>query len=307
MERTAEFDAFGPWILAVTSVDDVPRAFRSYPFRFGGEMTIVKVPKDIARRDANPAMHLYDRILIVTHSEFVALDRVDDSFHERTVAIADIAIVECGSELLDGWLVVTSVTGETTRLEYNGSSRPVIQNLVDLLVAGATDGKRTTGVSDSMDLDALGAEDTALVNLFRAASRRRPLAIVATHRGQLSRRPRTFLERVKGVRPLLSGLVLCENPSELVLLCRRDWEHTSPKRDLSTREIVVLKRHVSLIESSPKAEAEPSAILRISAGESHIEAIIPSDASPLARQSVTPLLRPAGYHPRPIEIGTASR
>ena len=53
VQRTAEFDAFGPWLLEVTSSDGWPRAFRDYPFAFAS-ILVSKEPRNVTRREANP-------------------------------------------------------------------------------------------------------------------------------------------------------------------------------------------------------------------------------------------------------------
>lgn len=58
--RVSEYDRFGPWIDEVLDLEDVPRLFRSHPVDFDAARLVLKVPRDIARRDANAAMNLYD-------------------------------------------------------------------------------------------------------------------------------------------------------------------------------------------------------------------------------------------------------
>ena len=62
--RTAEYDAFGPWILKVATFDDVPPLFRAAANLDGAKLAL-KIPRQIERRNANPRMNLYDQLLIV--------------------------------------------------------------------------------------------------------------------------------------------------------------------------------------------------------------------------------------------------
>ena len=101
-ERSSEWDAFGPWILPVTREEDVPRAFRSYPFGFDERGRILKVPRNIERRDASPGMHLYDQMLITDRDRLTILTRVDDGHAVSRVPSASIVAVEFGTELLQG-------------------------------------------------------------------------------------------------------------------------------------------------------------------------------------------------------------
>jgi len=70
--RTAEFDAFGPWILQVSTYDDVPPLFRTVANLDGANLAL-KIPRRIDRRDANP--DLYDQLLIVRDQGMDVLTR----------------------------------------------------------------------------------------------------------------------------------------------------------------------------------------------------------------------------------------
>ncbi|MCU1433145.1 MAG: hypothetical protein JWP95_2250, partial [Actinotalea sp.] len=55
-DSTAEYDAFGPWILEVRAVDDLPALFSRHPLDLGSARLVLKVPRQIARRDAHAGM-----------------------------------------------------------------------------------------------------------------------------------------------------------------------------------------------------------------------------------------------------------
>ena len=61
--RVSEYDAFGPWIDEVFAPEDVPRLFRNHALDFDAARLVLKVPRDIVRRDATPDMDLYDYLL----------------------------------------------------------------------------------------------------------------------------------------------------------------------------------------------------------------------------------------------------
>jgi hypothetical protein len=51
---TPEYDAFGPWVDPVRTAEEVPPLYRDHPVDLAGSRLVLKVPRDIARRDATP-------------------------------------------------------------------------------------------------------------------------------------------------------------------------------------------------------------------------------------------------------------
>jgi hypothetical protein len=278
VERTAEYDAFGPWILPIRGADEVPRAFHEYPFAFASDAIIVKIPRDIERREANPNMHLYDRVLVLTDDSLTALERLDDGFTSASIATDAVCIVEFGSELLAGWLNVASVDGSRIEVPFNGSSRDIMATFVDRLLP------RPSGslASHRLELDALGPDESGLVNLYRSAARRRSLRILARHPGQTLKGNTSLIDRLRRSIPRLSGLVLCESDTELVFLGRRHWVRRSPKPDVSTRETIIVRRHLSSVSVAPSPALEGISNVTIGVGAASIELAVPTGNDALA-------------------------
>ena len=78
MRRTQEFDEFGPWILEVERPEDVPRLYRGHPLDLGSAELVLKVPRRIWRRDANPDMDLYDYLIVAGGDSMTVLSRRGD-------------------------------------------------------------------------------------------------------------------------------------------------------------------------------------------------------------------------------------
>ena len=79
--RSAEFDAFGPWVDQVRNASEVPGLYRDYPVDFATSRLVLKVPRNISRRDALPTMDLYDHLLIAGPEALVVLSRAHDRLH----------------------------------------------------------------------------------------------------------------------------------------------------------------------------------------------------------------------------------
>jgi len=87
---TAEFDAFGPWIDEVRTASAVPRLYRDYPLDLDAARLVLKVPRNIARRDALPTMDLYDHLLVVGPHDLTVLSA-------RTAGTARLTLAMTGS------------------------------------------------------------------------------------------------------------------------------------------------------------------------------------------------------------------
>lgn len=131
-QRTAEFDAFGPWIYEVTAPEDIPRIFRTHPVDLESALLVLKVPRNIARRDANPTTDLYDHLLIAAETGLTILTRVESDVSVTTVTWDDVVAVSTCVDLLDGLLTVLTVRGPV-HVPFNGSSQEAVLALVAIV------------------------------------------------------------------------------------------------------------------------------------------------------------------------------
>ncbi len=191
---TGEYARFGPWVDEVTSADELPRLYRDHPIDFLAALLVLKVPRNIARRDATPDMDLYDHVVVLEHDRLTVLSRIvagagrrDGSgwpYDVRTVPVPDVVAVRDVVSLLDATLTVHARDGALISLRYNGSARANVDRLVNALHALIAVGDQGTvggallaavGVrpADERGLD-LGSADVSLVSDFRAAARANP-------------------------------------------------------------------------------------------------------------------------------------
>lgn len=139
--RSSEYDLFGPWIDVVEHEHQIPRLYRAYGVDLDATEIVLKVPRNIARRDANPQMDLYDHLLILNQNTLTVLSRHTGKavapalgFHVHEVPIADVAAVGTSVNLLDGELALARRSGEVFRLNFNGSSHQRIDDLSNRLM-----------------------------------------------------------------------------------------------------------------------------------------------------------------------------
>ncbi|WP_024285600.1 hypothetical protein [Cellulomonas sp. KRMCY2] len=145
----SEFDRFGPWIDEVHVPEDVPRLFRAYPIDLGAARVVLKVPRNIARRDATADMDLYDHLLVLEQDQLTVLSRHavtatrgvrsadGPGYDVLTVPLVDVVAIHDVVNLLDGRLTVATSAGASVTVRYNGAARAKVNRLVDELRAGA--------------------------------------------------------------------------------------------------------------------------------------------------------------------------
>jgi hypothetical protein len=186
MQRTAEFDAFGPWIDEVTDAEGVPRLFQSHPVDLASALLTIKVPRNISRRDADPSMDLYDHLVVVDGAGVTVLSRVEDprtrtgtvppsSFTTQVLTWSDVTGVTVSTEFVDG-LLTLHTAGRAVTVPFNGSSLPIVDRLVTLVRSRYGSDATTTGDVGSgrrtADLDATPPELPAVERELQAVHRR---------------------------------------------------------------------------------------------------------------------------------------
>lgn len=302
--RTREYDRFGPWIDEVRGDDDVPRLYRDHPIDFASAQLVLKVPRNIARRDATPEMDLYDHLLVVEPARLVVLSRGEDGpgarraggaagYRVRSVAFHQVAAVRHTVDLLDGRLTVRTTDGAALTVRYNGSARAAVDRLVDhLRVATAVAGPTTTGWALLAAARAhppaplaLGRDDTALAGDFREASRPRPdLGLWAWHGRQ---RVAPSRPGVLGARRLshalspmtLHGAVVAGDADTMEVFGRHDWLVRGTKPVHSASRLVVPLSAPERLRLAPHSAYDGAASVEITAGAASTVVTVPVGSS----------------------------
>lgn len=236
--RTEEFDAFGPWVLAVRTAQEVPPLFRQHPVDPASAAVVLKVPRRIDRRDADPTMHLYDHLLVVDDAGLTVLSRspgAPGGFLARVLAADALLSIEESADLLDARLVVHAVGAPVLTVPFNGASR----DTVDLLVAAlrerwAPPAAVPTAAADHATRTAIPgtlADDLSLVALLREVEAQEPgMRVLAAH-PRMTVRPGArggasgaLTRAMHALWPMhLQAAVVCSDGRELLVLHRRHW------------------------------------------------------------------------------------
>ncbi|MDO8106559.1 hypothetical protein Q6348_05040 [Isoptericola sp. b441] len=258
-ERTEEFDAFGPWVYRVRTDGEVPRLFRRFAPDPASATMVIKIPRGIARRDANPQMDLYDHLVGLRGDRLTLLSRAPGEAHgvrRREVATDRIVALEDSVELLDGRLSVRVLDEKPMTVGYNGASRDVVGEFVAALRSAIRGGPppEATGPAPELGLEDLWP-DVALTTEYRELVRAEPaMGMRAAHARRVVEpvEPSTVSRLLHRWWPMwLQGAVVCSDPSELLVLHRRSWWVRGGKPVHSIARTSVPLGHVLPVETVP--------------------------------------------------------
>lgn len=148
--EVSEYDRFGPWVDEILVSEEIPRLFRPYPVDLSATRLVLKVPRGIARRDAFAGMDLYDHLVILDADSLTLLSRrqakaapgPEESrggfdFGVLAVPLAEVVAIRDDLNLLDGRVTVSTSSGASIAVPYNGSAHDMATRLVNELRADA--------------------------------------------------------------------------------------------------------------------------------------------------------------------------
>jgi hypothetical protein len=273
--RTPEHDAFGPWILTVRTADEVPPLFRPHGAEPFTARLVLKVPRDIARRDTDPSMDLYDRLLVVRDRDLEVLTRVGTGFEAVRIPFPDLVAVRDSVDLLDGMLTLHAADGTAVPVPYNGVSADVVADLAELLVglAGATHADAPAdalpGSTCPPRVD-LGKDEQGVASeAWRLAAQDPGLRILASHpRIPLRRAASGPLSALRSLRPMsLAGAVAACTPHELLVITRRERILRRRTATLSLDRLRILRHAITSTTSEPHPVWAGMSVVTVRAGD----------------------------------------
>jgi hypothetical protein len=302
MRRTAEFDAFGPWIDEVHTPEDVPRLFRDHRLDLQHADLVLKVPRRISRRDANPDMDLYDHLVVADHRGLEVLTREGSTYRHRRVATEHVAVIHSSVDLLDGRFHVLDTASDAGRrlaFRYNSVSHELVERLVHVL---RTNARRHLGVRDlpapapahplQLGLRDLGDDEIALVTEQRdIAEHERDIVPIAAHgRRAVPRRGGALHGVLDTLRPVtLQGAVVCATPSEVHLVHRREWFSSGRRPVSSVAHTLWVLPQVSRVSEHPSERYEDVDVITVTSGKASVKVPFPegSDSVTALREALT--------------------
>lgn len=298
-----EYDRFGPWIDEVRTPSDVPRLFRDHPLDLDAARLVLKVPRNIARRDATPDMDLYDHLLVLDADTLTTLSRRPAvaagrrrsagpaGFTTSTVPLADVVAVRDDVSLLDGRLTIRTRDGSGLAVPYNGSAQARVADLVAGLRPAAADAR--PGVVGRALLDAAraagpsplepGHDDVALAGAMREIVRRHPGVTPSACHGRVPLHPSAT--GLRGLAQLAShalspatlhGAVLATDDVALEVVGRHAWVLRGRSPVHSRCRLVVPLAALDGLHVAPHPAYARATTATLTAGEARLELVVPT-------------------------------
>ncbi|MFC4065817.1 hypothetical protein [Actinoplanes subglobosus] len=284
-DNTPEFDRFGPWIDEVRTVDDLPRLYRDAgidPLRC---RMVLKVPRDIERRNANPTMHLYDYLIALDEEYLTVLARRDDTFDTVLVPLDHIAAITDSVRLLSGRMTVHTVDGPIVTVAYNAAANPHVRELMYLLRRSYLPARNLTAAEPHHADPRLDRADIGLLTDYHRMIADEPGMRLVNVAGRQVVNP---LPNPDGVRDkawptILHASITVADDREIQIIHRRNW-FTGNRDDLSLARTVLSRPRITDIQVSPHERYEGVHVLVIKAGAAHLE--FPLGAGPLVEATL---------------------
>jgi hypothetical protein len=304
----SEYDRFGPWIDEVRTPGDVPRLFRDHPVDLEGTRLVLKVPRNIARRDATPDMDLYDHLLALDDEGLTVLSRrgattsgrarTPDAggYDVRAVPYAEVVAVRDMVNLLDGRLSVHTHAGTVVSVRYNGSGRANISRLVTAMREGATT-RAPSAVGRALLAAAgehaatpprlePGRDDVALPNYLREILRQGLDMTPWTCHGRMPVSPRqggalgAVQRALHSLSPMtLHGAIVAGDEVAAEVVGRHHWlvRGRAPVHSLS--RLVLPLSALDRLEIAPHGVYASATVIRFGAGSATIEMVVPEGSA----------------------------
>jgi hypothetical protein len=303
--RVSEYDAFGPWIDEVLVPEDVPRLFRDHALDLDAARLVLKVPREIARRDATPDMDLYDYLLVLDPARLTVLKRHGaGSLHRAkdpgrggydvmTVPLDEVVAIRDVVSLLDASLTIHTASGSAVSIRYNGSARANVNKLVGRLRVAATacpPGVVGRGllaaarpvVGGSLGLDP-GKADLTFVSGFADLSRSNPDLVAWACHGRLTLAPGTggsggLVQRaLHAFSPMtLHGGLLASDGTALEVLGRHEWLVRGRTPVHSTSRLVVSFSALERLNVETHPLYVDAMVAHLTAGRTTLDLVVPT-------------------------------
>ncbi len=222
IERSKEYDSFGPWIYEIDEEHEMPAIFRKYYNENETPLILFKVPRNIERRNATPNTDLYD-YLVGAYDEYLHIyKRSGQRVTRQKIYYNDISAVKDTHALLKGEFVLFTQNGPAI-IEYNTVSEEIILKLIDIIE------KKICVDSQRLRMESIPVEysedestiDILFFNLFgRLQSADPGRSLIAYQPAPHIQKTRVLRQRLKAEKLVLSKTAFIINEKELIVLER---------------------------------------------------------------------------------------
>ncbi|GLY18792.1 hypothetical protein Kisp01_58060 [Kineosporia sp. NBRC 101677] len=274
-----EYVEFGPWVTEVRTFEEIPRLFRSAGIDPREQRLVLKVPRDIERRNVGPGMHLYDYLVVLGFAELTVLQRSGERFQTRSIPIDQIAAVQDSVRLLDGRLTVHALDGSNVQVAYNGSATDTVRKLVDQIRETYAPRPQAMTAVPQQAIPALGRGDVGLATEVRRLMQAEPQLRVLHAAPGVTVTPASAVERFyRRLQPLtLHPLVALQDEREIQVIHRRDW-CTPAGDEISLARTLVPRSRITQVMGRPWERFRGVHVITVHVGQTQLD--FPVQAGP---------------------------
>jgi len=127
-----EYDHFGPWLLQVKSLDDIPHQYFEYQDLIITANYCFKVPVKEDRRNMHPGTLLYNKVIIINNDRILQLSVINDQISTVELRFQDVQYIVHRGDLLD--CEITLFTNQNSlSIQYNLVSMDLAGTVIHLL------------------------------------------------------------------------------------------------------------------------------------------------------------------------------
>jgi hypothetical protein len=179
-EDRQEYDAFGPWVSPIRSIEEMPKRFRVSFDENAGAAFMFKIPINAERRNLRPGMDLYCTVVAIHPDRVVLLEWNGEEVESHVVRMDAVQAIRSYQNLLQSQLSLLIDDGSSACVEYNSVSSDLMDEAILFLqrhVAALTPETRGEEASAAgQEVEAI--EDHFYLSLWEDSKRRCPDARV---------------------------------------------------------------------------------------------------------------------------------
>ncbi|WP_026973120.1 hypothetical protein [Aliagarivorans marinus] len=132
-----EYQHFGPWLVEVDSLDDIPPQFGDISADYNGASFAFKIPIHQERRNVNMGMLLYPQLVIVHSDRMIYLNVASSQMIRQVIHYQDLLWLEHGGDLLDSHITLAT-SSQTLSVTYNMSSQDIASKAIRFIRNGVS-------------------------------------------------------------------------------------------------------------------------------------------------------------------------
>lgn len=269
MERSKEYDAFGPWIYEIDGEHEIPRLFRGCCDEAEKYLLLFKVPRNVERRKASPDMDLYEYLIGATDTQLHIFRKAGKRVAAESVDFKDIVAIKDVHALLKGELILYT-RGEPVVIGYNTVSEDVILKLINIIESRISGGNRSVsmeGMPAKHDPGRPDSIDMLFVNLLGKLKESSPdINLVAFQPNMDIKRTRYIKEKLQLKACTPSKLAFLTNDRELIVILRELPGRKRSKEPLDYTYLYVPYRNIEWAQACIFDEQQSLSIMELGAG-----------------------------------------